>query len=149
MRTSRISRDTKIISTLAASRTHRPLRQIPSHTNPTIRDFAPNAAEAGRVARGTEHESESAHNHGVRTSVSDSELSSVPEDLGSDGEVNKSRKRKRGQNALLATTGVKSESKEISLLAIASPKKGNGIAKKARRAPVKKSATRKTGTHGF
>jgi endonuclease-3 len=149
MRTSRISRDTKIISTLAASRTRRPLRQIPSHTNPTIRDFALNAAEARRVARGTGYESESAHDHVLRASVSDSELSSVPEDSGSDGEVKKSRKRKRGQNALPITTGVKSGSKEISISAIASPKKGNGIAKKARRAPVKKSATRKTGTHGL
>jgi len=81
--------------------------------------------------------------------VSDSELSSIPEDSDSYGEVKKSRKRKRGQNALPATTGVKSEGKEISLSAIASPKKGNGIANKARRAPVKKSATRKTGTHAL
>lgn len=150
MRTSRISRDTKVISTLAASRARRPLRQTPSHTRAAIRDLAPNAAETGHVARTTEYESGSAHDSGDQAlaSESESELSSVPEDSGSDGYVEESRKRKRGQNALPVTRAIKTESKDVSISTIESPKKGSGTAKKTRRVPVKKSATRKTGTHG-
>lgn len=142
MRTSRISRDTKIISTLTASRTRqRPLRHARSNANPAIRDFALNAVEAGRVARGTARESESTHNNGTHASDSDSELSSVPEDSGDEeGALMKSKKRKRGQDVPPPVTSVKRESKELSISAIASPKK-NVPAKKARRVPAKKIVT--------
>jgi HD-GYP domain-containing protein (c-di-GMP phosphodiesterase class II) len=79
--------------------------------------------------------------------VSDSELSSAPEDSSSGREETKSRKRKRRQDALPVATVVKSESKEMSMSAIATSEKANGTAKKTRRIPMKKTNTKRTGTH--
>ncbi|KAF2126901.1 DNA glycosylase [Dothidotthia symphoricarpi CBS 119687] len=129
MRTSRIARDTSRI--LAASRAQRPLR----HSGPST----------------------SARTNNENAALdSDSSLSSVP-DVSSDAETewgSKKRKRNRG------VAGVKSEGEEVALGAIASPEqakkqaraRGKGmdnqgvkseaspVKKKARRAPVKKSA---------
>jgi len=137
MRTSRISRDTNAIATLAASRAQRPLRQGRSLANRPTRDSALNDTEAGRVTRRTRHESASGGN-GKKVSDTDSELSSVPEDSDSERSETRSRKRKRGQDASPVATNVKCESKEISMAAIASPVKGRGAAKKPRRVPAKK-----------
>ncbi|KAF2185702.1 DNA glycosylase [Zopfia rhizophila CBS 207.26] len=136
MRTSRISRDTsKIISSLSATRAPRSFRQTRSGANAAIRDFALNAVEAGNVAREGGRESEKADGNEDRDP--DSELSSVPEYSDSDdGEMVTSRKRKRGQTT---TTSFKCESKETSITATASPKKGNSRLKKARRVPAKKT----------
>ncbi|KAF2710029.1 DNA glycosylase, partial [Pleomassaria siparia CBS 279.74] len=147
MRTSRISRDTKKISTLAASRSYqRPLRQARTLSNPPIRDFSLNALDARRVARGTGRESELEYikNNGNNVSGSESELSSVPEDSGDEytetaAAAAKSRKRKREQSASPVAASVKREIKEISLTAIASPKR-KATTTKARRAPAQKQA---------
>lgn len=140
MRTSRISRDTsKIISSLAASRTQRPVRQTRSGANVSIRDSALNTVEAGHVARRGGNESELAANH--ENKESDSELSSAPEDSGSDaGGAVASKKRKRGQDVPIVTS-IKRESKEISVTEVPSPRRGNGKPKKARRVPAKKTVT--------
>lgn len=137
MRTSRISRDTsKVLSSLAATRTQRPLRGTRAGANATIRDFALNAVEAGHVASAPVGESEPPDNQ--ENIGSDSGLSSPPEDSGSEGaDVMASRKRKRGQDAPVATS-IKREVKEISVTDVASPKKVNTKPKKARRAPAKK-----------
>ncbi|KAJ4305736.1 alpha,alpha-trehalase nth1 [Kalmusia sp. IMI 367209] len=123
MRTSRISRDTSRI--LAATR-NRPLRR-------TRAANALNTVEAGGVAKVGKRESESAvHDAAAHT---DSELSSVPDDSASDsGEARASRKRKRGQAAPVV---VKREARDVSITAIASPKK-EPKPKKARRVPAKR-----------
>ncbi|PSN66503.1 DNA glycosylase [Corynespora cassiicola Philippines] len=135
MRTSRISRDTARI--LAASRAaHRPLRQTRSGTSAATRDSALNTIEAGPVARAGGRESEAATSH--LDTDSDSQLSSVPEDSGSEhaaaAPVNK--KRKRGQGAPRVT--IKQETKEVAVAAVASPQKAPRP-KKARRVPAKKT----------
>jgi endonuclease-3 len=113
MRTSRVSRDTSRI--LAASRAQRTLRQtrsaanIASHTN-------------GSGLKQEEH------------ATSDSELSSAPEEAGSDAEQRPVKRRKAGRNA---HTVVKHETEELAIAAIASPKKEAKL-KKARRVPAKK-----------
>ncbi|KAL1592739.1 alpha,alpha-trehalase nth1 [Paraconiothyrium brasiliense] len=125
MRTSRIARDTSKI--LAATTRNRPLRRTRAATN------TPNAVEAGGVAKNGAHESESAVFDGA--AHSDSDLSSVPDDVVSDsGEAIASRKRKRGQPAIVA---VKREVKEVGITTIASPKR-ESKPKKARRVPAKK-----------
>lgn len=113
MRTSRISRDTARL--LAASR---PLRQTRSGANIATRNF-----EAHTTQLKQEDDASS-----------DSELSSLPADSGSDGEARPVKKRKRGQDAPVL---VKDEIKEMSIATIASPKKASKP-KKARRAPAKK-----------
>jgi hypothetical protein len=111
MRTSRVSRDTSRI--LAASRTQRTLRQTRSVANITAQ------------ANGANLKKEAS---------SDSELSSIPADSGSDGDARPAKKRRTAQDAPMT---VKHESKEISIAAIASPKK-ESKPKKARRASAKK-----------
>jgi endonuclease-3 len=106
MRTSRISRDTARI--LAATRTQRALRQTRSATRP-----------AEPLSDGVSHDD---------NGDSDSALSSVPSDSGSDGEARPAKRRKREPGV------VKKESKEVAIDTIASPEK----AKKARRTPAKK-----------
>ncbi|KAF2470150.1 DNA repair protein-like protein Ntg1 [Lindgomyces ingoldianus] len=139
MRTSRISRDTsKVISSLAASRAPRPLRQTRAGASAATRDFSLNAVEARNVARERDHESAPAGNIG--DTQSDSELSSPPEDSGPDEGTMSIRKRKRGQDVPLKNT-IKQESKDISITSIASPKKGHAKPKKARRVPAKKTIT--------
>ncbi|KAF2822135.1 DNA glycosylase [Ophiobolus disseminans] len=122
MRTSRISRDTSRI--LVARRTQRTLRQTRSGANIATRN-------ADSVTDGLKREDHAA---------SDSELSSVPADSGSDGEARPLKKRKRGQDTPII---VKNESKEVSIATIDSPKRASKP-KKARRAPAKKV----TGTDG-
>jgi endonuclease-3 len=118
MRTSRISRDTSKI--LAASRTQRTLRQGRTATN------APILGGAIKPEEGTENDQDT---------MSDSELSSVP-DSGSEGETRRAvKKRKREQDASIV---VKQELQETSIASIASPKKEVKV-KKARRAPAKKT----------
>ncbi|KAF2023748.1 DNA repair protein-like protein Ntg1 [Setomelanomma holmii] len=115
MRTSRISRDTARV--LAASRSQRTLRQTRSSASLAIRS-------AESTADGfLKHESD----------TEGSDFSSIPADSGSEGEQ-PVKKRKRGQNTPVV---VKHESKEVSITAIASPKK-ESKPKKARRAPAKK-----------
>ncbi|KAF1829621.1 DNA repair protein-like protein Ntg1 [Decorospora gaudefroyi] len=119
MRTSRISLDTSRV--LAATRTHRTLRQTRTATNATISGFQ----------RGSIKGEEKAENIGHV--ASDSELSSVPIDAGPDGEVQRvPKKRKRG---LDAPVDIKQEKQETSITDIASPAKQ---IKKARRVPAKK-----------
>jgi endonuclease-3 len=105
MRTSRVSRDTSRV--VAASRAQRTLRQTRSVANITAQ------------ANGSTSKKEGS---------SDSELSSIPADSGSDRDARPVKKRRIAQDA---PTTVKHESKEISIATIASPKK-------ARRAPAKK-----------
>ncbi|KAH7132224.1 DNA repair protein-like protein Ntg1 [Dendryphion nanum] len=136
MRTSRISRDTAKV--VAATRAQRPLRQTRSGTTAAIRDFALNTVEAAHVALNPR---ESAPPLLDSLQHSDSDLSSVPEDSGSeDGEPAMNRKRKRGQDAPTRTT-VKHETEELSIATIASPAKEKTKRKptKARRVPAKKS----------
>jgi endonuclease-3 len=113
MRTSRVSRDTSRI--LAASRTQRTLRQTRSGANLATQVDGNGLKRGGLV-------------------TSDSEISSVPADSGSDVEQRPIKKRRTGQDA---PTAVKRESKEVSIATIASPKKENKP-KKARRTPAKK-----------
>jgi endonuclease-3 len=122
MRTSRVSRDTSRI--LAASRAQRTLRQTRSGAN-----VAPNGT--GEIEEGLKK-------NGHPTS--DSELSSAPADSGSEGEERPVKKRRI---AKVTPVAVKRENKEVSIAAIASPKK-ESKPKKARRAPAKKV----TGTDG-
>jgi len=70
--------------------------------------------------------------------ASDSELSSVPTDVGSDDEF-ATPPSKRRKTAEYTPAKVKRESKEISITNIASPKK-DVKPKKARRAPAKKAS---------
>ncbi|KAF1965179.1 DNA glycosylase [Bimuria novae-zelandiae CBS 107.79] len=111
---------------LAASR-RLPLRRTRAATD-TL-----NTVEAGRVANGSARESASATRNG--DGQSESELSSVPSEAGSDsrGAV-VGRKRKRGQAAPVT---VKRELDEAEVAAVASPRR-QGKPKKARRAPAKK-----------
>ena len=72
------------------------------------------------------------------TNASDSELSSVPPDPGSDSEAQPApKKRKRGQSNPVV---VKREVEQTSIAAIASPRKASKV-KKARSAPAKKIKT--------
>jgi endonuclease-3 len=72
---------------------------------------------------------------GKENAASDSDLSSVPSELGSDGEAQRAtKKRKRGQDAPVL---VKQEIQETSISAISTPNKAVKV-KKARRAPAKK-----------
>jgi endonuclease-3 len=111
MRTSRVSRDTSRV--VAASRAQRTLRQTRSVANITAQ------------ANGSTLKKEGS---------SDSELSSIPADSGSDRDARPVKKRRIAQDA---PTTVKHESKEISVATIASPKK-ESKPKRARRAPAKK-----------
>ncbi|KAF2867656.1 DNA glycosylase [Massariosphaeria phaeospora] len=131
MRTSRISRDASRI--LATSRTSR-LTRAAANSNAASRDTAPNTIEAGGVASGPQHDSSPASYN--ENTDSDSGLSSVPSDSGSEGgEAMISRKRKRGRGAPVT---VKQERQEISITAIARSKDTVGKAKKARQGPAKK-----------
>ena len=135
MRTSRISRDTAKV--IAASRAQRPLRQTRSGANATIRDFTLNTLEAAHVAL-RPRESESAH-HDSLQQHSDSDLSSVPEDVAlEDGDAPVSKKRKRGKDTPTKTT-VKQEVENVDIANIASPVKGKKKPTKPRRVPAKKS----------
>ena len=116
MRTSRISRDTSRI--LAASRSQRTLRQTRSDANVATQ-------KAKSTTNGLKKDEDVA---------SESELSSVPADSGSDGEERPVKKRKRGQDTPVV---VKHERNEVSIATIASPKK-EIKPKKTRRAPAKK-----------
>ncbi|KAF2005555.1 DNA glycosylase [Amniculicola lignicola CBS 123094] len=134
MRTSRISRDTsKIISSLAASRTARPLRQRRAAVNGATRDSALNDVEANDVAKPGKRESDGVVRH--RDGDSDSAPTSVPESDGNEEVV--SKKRKREQHAPV-TTRVKRETEETSITTIASREKAQSKPKKARRVPAKK-----------
>jgi endonuclease-3 len=113
MRTSRVSRDTSRI--LDANRTQRTLRQTRSSVNIATQ------AKGGGLKKND-------------AAASDSELSSIEADSGSEGEARPAKKRRTAQGAPIA---VKHESKEVSIATIASPKK-ESKPKKARRAPAKK-----------
>ncbi|PVI05227.1 DNA repair protein-like protein Ntg1 [Periconia macrospinosa] len=129
MRTSRVSRDTARL--VAATRT-RPLTR--SVTSPSSRSSGNLNIP---VTQNTLRESDTVAIH-QGTSQSDSELSSVP-DSDSEGDtiMAPSKKRKRGQTAAVA---VKQETKEITIAAIALPKK-EAAARKARRTPAKRIKT--------
>ncbi|KAF1939678.1 DNA glycosylase [Clathrospora elynae] len=123
MRTSRISRDTS--RSLAVSRTQRTLRQTRTATNATTRDAREGVTKPGDEA--------GANN----IAASDSELSSVPADSGSDGEAQREyKKRKRGQDTPII---IKQERQETLIAAAVSPKKEDTV-KKARRTPAKVKA---------
>lgn len=118
MRTSRISRDT--VRIVAATRT---LRQTRTAANIAIH------GPPGRANKAID-DTENDENPG-----SDSELSSVPAESGSDEEAyTTNRKRKRGKDVPVT---VKREKEEISITTVASPRI-NGKPKKARRTPAKK-----------
>jgi endonuclease-3 len=121
MRTSRISRDT---SRILASRSQRTLRQTRSDANVAAND----TREIGETQKQEP------------IIALDSELSSVPANSDSEDEKRPVKKRKTAKTTPLV---VKHESQEVSIAAIASPKKETKI-KKARRAPAKKV----TGTDG-
>jgi len=125
MRTSRISRDTSRI--VAASRT---LRQ---------RRTTANVAAHNIRQRSTLADSNGAEN--ILGTASDSELSSVPAELDTDGEAERtSRKRKRGQNAPVL---VKREYKQASTVSSMSPQEVEDVKPKKtrRRQPAKKVKT--------
>jgi endonuclease III len=130
MRTSRVSRDTaRILSATRAGSLRR------TRATAAIRDFPPNADEAGNVTTVVQRESV-----GAKES-SDSELSSVPDDVEAEGpaKVVGTRKRKRGQNGFPSTTIKVEKSKEVVVKEEALSSAKTAKPKKARRIPAKKS----------